>query len=477
MTKRAGKVRIGLAALLALALIWIAVPQTASATTNIDGSTQRTTTFYVQSYGSATVKLYSYKGSARVKNYTATGSFKSYETESHYGFYRVTVQGSGYSASYRWVPSANVLFGITDAKTSRTLELSFPRSGNYTVKVEPMSAGDISNFWIADRFDHWITDATWEVSKESNCNCSYSNPNPPSVTSDTVTVNCYDENGSFLKTYTETVTKSTTLYPKSISGYTATSNSYYVSFSSASGASTKNISFYYRKNRAQEVSIYVYCYDENGHNFNTYIEKISSSCTIYPENFPGYTAVSSWQDVTYFSSSGTCSPSSISFYYKRNREPAPGPDDKAVIAGQDTQFRTGVSDNHMENNLYKLFDDNSATNVHYVLWGGERDDSIPEFTLTFNNETVSAIGLRNGNQNDFYSYARVRILRARVYHSGGVTEKVFSVPDGLDYGYQRFNLDRTLSGVYKIELYIGGTHDGQGGNRYVVYITDICFFR
>lgn len=75
----------------------------------------------------------------------------------------------------------------------------------------------------------------------------YYKRNTPSSAS--VTVYCYDQNGNYIQSYTETISSGKTINPKSISGYTATSSGQYVSFSNGS-ANPSSITFYYKKNSA-----------------------------------------------------------------------------------------------------------------------------------------------------------------------------------------------------------------------------------
>ena len=56
--------------------------------------------------------------------------------------------------------------------------------------------------------------------------------NKAAAATGTVTVYCYDSNNTYIRTYTETISGSKTIYPQAISGYTALSTSgQYITFS------------------------------------------------------------------------------------------------------------------------------------------------------------------------------------------------------------------------------------------------------
>ena len=129
----------------------------------------------------------------------------------------------------------------------------------------------------------------------------------------TLTVYCYDTEGSYIRTYTETVTASRTVYPQEISGYTATSGGQYVTYSNGM-CSPASVTFRYQKNQAYGT-VTVYCYDTDGNYIRSYTETVTASKMIYPQNINGYNTPNSSQYVTF--SNGVCNPSTVTFRYQK----------------------------------------------------------------------------------------------------------------------------------------------------------------
>ena len=65
-------------------------------------------------------------------------------------------------------------------------------------------------------------------------------------------------------------------------------------------------------------TVYIYCYDEYGNELTSYSQMISSSTYITPPNINGYRTLSSSTYVQLNTSSGSCNPSTICFYYTHN---------------------------------------------------------------------------------------------------------------------------------------------------------------
>ena len=240
---------LALALMLTLGAL-ILPPAGAKAASDISGNSDSTRVFTVNVTGSgAYITLYSYKGEARVANYSVKSKLQGYKVEEHYGFYYVHVFSKNYSKMYYWVPSASWSLNLSGTDRKRTLEIKFPSSGTYQVCVEAMGAPDISSFWYYDQFHVWMRSATWKVDKEKNCTASYT-PIPGLVGSSEVTVKCLAPNYRELASYHETISQSTTLYPPYFDGYTATTPSQHIVFNPFTGkCSPANFAFQYTKNQ------------------------------------------------------------------------------------------------------------------------------------------------------------------------------------------------------------------------------------
>ncbi len=221
----------------------------ALAGSGIAGSTDAAVSFVAEaSAPGAYVKLYSRKGTASVHDWNVfTGSWDGYMTESVHGFYEITVSRSGGSTVYyRWAPSSTNDLSSPAHEKSRTLRIDLPSAGTYTVTVTPMDASAINRYWYLDEFDSWFDAATWEITKESKCSCYYETETLPRYDQGTVTVFCYDTEGDFFASYTETVYGSGTVYPQYMSGYEAVSGGEYVWFDPDDGTcSPDQLTFFY----------------------------------------------------------------------------------------------------------------------------------------------------------------------------------------------------------------------------------------
>ena len=307
-----------LAGVLSLVLIcaWPGL-SAADETGNVSGSTAAATTFYVYANGSGSgyIRLFATKGTAYVADYDFYGNFSGYKSEDDYGFYRVQVTKSGYDKSYIWAPSASMsTYGV---ETSQSLVIVFPVNGDYKVVVTPLTKEEINGtYWTQNRFQYWVKNSEWIVNKAVNCQCTPgSSGGSTQPGNGLVTVNCLDQNGTFIQSYNESVTYSKTIYPRSVNGYTAaTSSGYYITCNNGV-CNPSSVVFYYNKNAATSANVMVYCYDSNGSYLKSYTETITASKTIYPQAISGYNATSGGQYITY--SNGACSPATVTFKYQK----------------------------------------------------------------------------------------------------------------------------------------------------------------
>lgn len=387
---------------------------------SISGSTASEKTFYVTVNSSnAYIELTSEKGLANVIKYLLgiinTGTVK----EQHHGFYHVHVYKNSYNyvGEYWWTPSATKEGTFIK---NPVLRISFPSTGVYKIKVAPLS--DVSdNYWKEDCLESWYRDATWSVS--NTFGCTVSNYDNGTVHGGIVNLYYYID-GNYYSSETKTISSSQYISPKTISGYTCTSGSQYVSFDS---------------------------------------------------------------------STGNCSPSTISFYYSKDAAPAPAPGGLIVMPYDwDTQFKPGTAtriyNGKVDNeNRYKrlpyLYDNDASTSFYWVIWKTERTDDIPEISALFNGATVSSVGIRNGNtksQSNYYKYARVSRFRVRIYCSIGVRETYITLNDNFTKDYQKCDLGGTYSGVTRIDFFLdGGKNEGfytGSSETYYIHISDMQFY-
>ena len=304
-----------LAAVLSLALVF-AWPAAAGAddSGDISGTSKAAVTFTVNAgNGGGYFVLFGTKGSAYASVFDASGRFTGYNSEAMYGFFRILVTRSGYEQSYVWAPSATE--NTYDAERGQTLVITFPYAGDYTVVVTPLTRQEINGSYLPqNRFHYWVTDASWIISRSSNCGFGAAGgAGTRPAASGTVSVYCYDIARNYIQAYSETVTASTTLYPKEIPGYKSASSGQYVAFNNGT-CNPATVFFYYMKEAAYG-SVTVYCYDSNGQLIRQYTETVTASQTIYPQAISGYNPTSSGQYITF--SGGACTPASVTFNYQK----------------------------------------------------------------------------------------------------------------------------------------------------------------
>lgn len=302
-----------------------------------------------------------------------------------------------------------------------------------------------------------------------------------------LTVYCYDISGSFIRSYTETVTENRTVYPPSISGYTLNSSAQYVTY--ANGVCfPASITFYYSKN-AVSGQVTVTCRDSRGGVIKTYTETVSGSRTITPPDFTGYRTTSSAQAVT--CTDGVCSPAQIEFVYELTTVSpgGGGSSDPAVVMPTlwDTQYKPGTatasngSNADRIKNLPNLYDNNPDTSFFWLVWNSEWKDDIPEITAYFNGDTVSSIGIRNGNAagyNAYAKYARAINFTVKVYDTAGtlLNSTAIKLPDYFSPDYRVFSLGGTFENVGRVELYLVNYVIGSTEQNYI-HISDIQFYK
>ena len=253
--------------------------------------------------------------------------------------------------------------------------------------------------------------------------------------------------------------------------------------------SQSNCNVYTSNPSPQNGSVTIYCYDQDGAYLDARSETITTSGYINPPSIPGYTSTSSKQYVTLDTHNGNCDPSYLDFYYKKNES---SNSQSSVSSGQtiypynwDTQFKPALNsglNSDQYRNLNNLSDDNRNTTFWWVIWKNERTDSYPEITAYFNNAEISSVGIRNGNPNNYYGYARAKRFRVEIYTNNGsyAGSTYIYLNDQNSSSYQIMSLGRTYYNVTQMDFYLdGGANEGfyEGSSeRYYIHIADIQFY-
>ena len=470
---------------IALALCALIVPARAdNYATN--GNGKDTTTFFVESYGNAKIKFSQTEGLCHELSYThLIDGIQGDEDE--WGMYHIQVQtpnGGAYTEDWAYTFNGG------------NYTLSLGGAGIYKITVVPYSGYEITNTWTLDQFISWTRYPQWWIDDYKNCRVM------SNITASVYVQQVDQDTKAVLSSRSVSLNygSNTVSAGNTPSGYTLTSSSSVsVSVDQNGRASMNTVTFYYRRNAPTSATVTVYCYDEYGSYLNSYNETVSSGKTISPRSISGYTATSGSTYVSFNSSTGTCSPSSVTFYYRKNSTTGrtttttttttttsnsgySSPTGRIVTPySWDTQNKPGYtqSSKDLYGTLSNLYDDNSRTNYWWTIWKAERQDDIPELTAYFSGDTVSSICIRNGKLGDFRRFARLASFRIVIYHNGGTSTTYVYLPDEENYDYQTLSLGGTYSGVSRIEMYLnGGANEGyyKGSYEpYYIYITDIQF--
>ena len=478
--------------LFVVALVLCAALSVAAADEYIAGNSAGSSMFNVQAYyGNAYVDLNAYQGKAVI---SMPNGYQSMVMESLYGFYTVTVSGESYSRTYYWTPSKTVN-AFPEYANSAQLRITLPKTGSYTIQVMPFAAYQINSCRSSGQFSYWTNNATWVLAGE--CGCRASTGQAQGFGSLNVKVNCYDNNGNFLMTYTDTVQGDKAIYPREISGYYCRDYSFLRYYPDAPMQDMYTVTFTYFR-AAGEVD--VYCFNEYNLLIDSYTETIYDSQYIQPRAESGYNTLSAGEYVTLNRQNNTCMPSTVNFYYRSvnavtaapapvitaapapvvtaapsNQQPAPQIGDAVKPSSWSTQFT------EREDKLYRLSDDDAETFFWWHIVDSERVDKIPELTAYFKNATISTIGIRSGRPKQYKNYARVKSFRLVIYHSGGMSTVNVSFPDRESVSsYHTASLGGTYKGVTKIEIFLDkgtgeGFYPGTGNGKNYVYVKDIKF--
>ena len=286
--------------------------------------------YYTRNQAAATVTVYCYDAARNyIETYTETlASSKTIYPKEIPGYAAVSSSGQYISVQNGTCSPASVFFYYMKEASSGTVTVSCRDENGVLLRqyTETLTAGKTL---YPPQIDGYDVQSSAQYVSFSHGACSpssvsflYQKSRPAEPVAASLTVNCLDESGIVLQSYTVPLTASQTVSPRTISGYEAVSSSQYVYWLNGA-CSPSTISFIYRKERPAEpvaAVLSVNCYDEAGTLLQSYTETLTASRTVSPRALSGYEAVTSGQYVTY--NNGVCSPSTISFVYKKPPQPA-----------------------------------------------------------------------------------------------------------------------------------------------------------
>ena len=185
---------------------------------------------------------------------------------------------------------------------------------------------------------------------------------------------------------------------------------------------------------------------------------------------------------------GVCVRPALWYSLTGDTQPDPVPSGQVVYPYDwDTEFKPGNPVSQYNTDRYKRLgnvgDDNYSSTYEWLIYSSERGDDIPELTAYFNGDTVSSIGIRNGNLknvNEYYKYSRASRFTVMIYDYYGKVDSVqINIPDIYTQDYQVFSLGKTYTGVRRIEFWLNEFNYDETNTtagKYLLYIADIQFY-
>lgn len=222
-----------------LVLLSLVNMNTAFAEDYIEGNGRSSISFYVKSYGNASITFQQNKGTCTELSYTKIISGIT-GTAEEWGKYHIYYTINGYSYSTDW----NNTYG------NETFRLDLDKAGDYMIEVIPYTDSEMTSSYVADVFLSWEDAPDWWISRRINCECYQNRQKDGEKKYETfefgeVTVFIYKD-GVYAGSYNERITENDYVRPIQISGYTCISDSVYISFERMTGYCYPNIvSFYY----------------------------------------------------------------------------------------------------------------------------------------------------------------------------------------------------------------------------------------
>lgn len=126
----------------------------------------------------------------------------------------------------------------------------------------------------------------------------------------------------------------------------------------------------------------------------------------------------------------------------------------------------------------KMLDDQPGTAYYWLLWSSVYTDSIPEFTFTFANDTISGFAIRAGKLSSpeaYAAHARPHEIMLTIVSGNRTYYEILTLPDGYSLDYAEFPLSRTYEKVTEISLWYQSGYKGEGATRQYCYISDLRF--
>ncbi len=175
------------------------------------------------------------------------------------------------------------------------------------------------------------------------------------------------------------------------------------------------------------------------------------------------------------------------YIYRPNPRSHPVAEGVVLPYAWDTEFRPDnkVSEYNLKRyeRLPNICDDNRGTTFEWLIYSGERTDSIPELTAIFRGDTIRAIGIRNGNlksADEYFYYSRATAFKLRIVDIyGNVQTEELNIPDQYNPEYQVFRLSQAYENVRRIEFFLDGFNfdiNNTRAGKYLLYIADIQFY-
>ena len=453
--------------------------------------------YYTRNQAAATVTVYCYDAARNyIETYTETlSSSKTIYPKAIPGYTAVGSSGQYVSVQNGTCSPASVFFYYMKEASSGTVTVSCRDENGVLLRqyTETLTAGKTL---YPPQIDGYDVQSSAQYVSFSHGACSpssvsflYQKSRPAEPVAASLTVNCLDESGIVLQSYTVSLTASQTVSPRTISGYEAVSSGQYVYWLNGA-CSPSTISFIYKK-PPQPATLTVRCIDNNGNVIRSYTESLTTNKTFSPPSISGYTSLSGSQQVTY--SNGSCSPDRVDFMYQIGSRVTPGSNPRMVYPPSwDTQFKPGTATHQNGTNAKRydkfsyVYDDRSNTTYFWVIYTAELQDNIPEFTAYFDGTAqFSSIGIRNGNlagdQYTYTKYGRVKRFQVRIYDKdGNETRADINLPDRYTTDYQEFPLGTVCTNVSRVEFWIPSTQDyyyGKDENMNVAHLADLAFFK
>lgn len=161
---------------------------TESYSTYGDGNTE--TVFYAISDGEASITFQQEKGKCQELSYTKLFSGLTGEAE-EWGKYHIYYTIDGLTFMENW---DSTHFG-------QTFRLKLTRVGEYTIRVVPFTASELTESYLLDQFVGWQTPPSWWISRQERCVCTSQKASVPSCpTSIEYEIWYQDLNGKRLET-------------------------------------------------------------------------------------------------------------------------------------------------------------------------------------------------------------------------------------------------------------------------------------